>query len=473
MFEQGEPPFHVVSVGWSLRLIVGVLDRIEARTDWRFSHINVAQRDLDVPDDRAQGRRLFFVRLGRRLKLPDADPELLSRLEHANVPTIHNMIMSDRLARHLDYDEVLAYATYLAGRFTQLYQELEPAILLGGFDSLHSGIALAVAQSLGIPWFALHFTTLPRGLSGFCAGLTPDRVAMVGPYAAAERRSLAERTIDEFERRAIVIPTYLSANTATAVIRRLPRHMSVLNRAISRLLTGRFDKFTEYPVSRLCWEWLRKRWNLVTLPTRWFYDRPPTAPYVFFGLHMQPESSIDVWAPFYANQPSVIESIARALPPTHQLLVKLHKSDADNYSRGELNRIRRLPGVRLVSPFAPSRAFLDNASLVIAIQGTIGLEAALLGKPVLTFGASKLVQLPSVTMVNAITELPELIRRKLSEESPPRDAIVDGLTSYLSPYAPGCYNDWEHLPTDPEIEDLTAQFEALRSFVTRQKAATR
>src|SRR5208283_750872 len=36
-------------------------------------------------------------------------------------------------------------------------------------------------------------------------------------------------------------------------------------------------------------------------------EGPASGPYVLFGLHMQPESSIDVWAPFFSNQMWVIE----------------------------------------------------------------------------------------------------------------------------------------------------------------------
>jgi hypothetical protein len=460
----GASRFHVVSVGWDVGLIESMLDPIEAKTAILFSHIGISDRDT-AGTRRADRPRLHCLPPASRVTLPPADRALLGSLERADVPTVHNMIMSDRLARHLPYDEALAYATYLARGLDDLLAKLQPSIVLGGFDSMHSGVALAVARKRGIPWFAMSFSTIPRGLTCFCTGLTPDTCITVQPSSDDALRALAERTLDEFERKAVTVPAYVSANSIALILRRLPLHVRALTGAAGRVLTGQFDRFTDYGVQQLARDYIRKRVNLYRLPTGWFCDTPPAAPFVLFGLHMQPESSIDVWAPFHANQFGVIESLARSVPPTHQLLVKLHKSDADNYSRSQLDFLRRLPGVRLVSPFASSRAFVEAASMIVAIQGTMALEAALLGKPVIVFGDSMLPDLPSVAKVEAIRDLPDLIRRKLGEERPSRDAIVQGLMAYLSYYARGCYNDWEATLSPGEVSDLAKLFRSLREYV--------
>ena len=226
-----------------------------------------------------------------------------------------------------------------------------------------------------------------------------------------------------------------------------------------------FDKFTQPPLRRSIAHYIRKRINLLFLPRGWFVDNPSDTPYMFIGLHMQPEMAIDVWAPFYSDQFNVIESIARSIPPTHTLFVKLHKIDLDNYSRGQLDRLRRLPGVQLVSPFASSQTFIEKAALVFSIQGTITLEAAMLGRPVLVFGETAYMILPTVTRVNRVTDLPDQIRSKLLEPRPTREAIIQGLMSLLACYAPGCFNDWEKLPSDAEIKALVAHLNALRVYI--------
>jgi hypothetical protein len=186
---------------------------------------------------------------------------------------------------------------------------------------------------------------------------------------------------------------------------------------------------------------------------------------VLFGLHMQPEASIDVWAPFFANQAWVIELLSRSIPPTHRLLVKVHKSDAANYTREQFARMRSFPGVSLVKPFADARPFIEQAGLVVSIQGTMGLEAALLGRPVIMLGESPVTLLPSATQVGAITDLPALVRRKLEEDPPPRESIVEAFADYLAPFLPASHNDWRAPADAGEPRRFVALFDALRQHV--------
>jgi hypothetical protein len=462
-------PFHVVSVGWDAQLIAGLLDRVEATTGQQFSHIVLTPADRGSLDDRPGRTRFYYVREDVRAALPQADRALLGSLERPGVPTINNMILSDRAVRHLDHGESLKYATCLARRLTELLDKLAPSVVIGGFDGLHGAIGFAVARKLGIPWVAMHFSTIPKGLSCFCSGLTPDTDISLTEPPIGQLRALAETTLRHFEDKTLAVPAYSSANNIGMVLERLPGHAKALATAAANALTGRTDRYRAYPVSRLCQEYVRKRANLLTLPRNWFLEQPPRTPYIFFGLHFQPESSIDVWAPFFSDQFNVIEQIARSTPSTHQLLIKLHKSDADNYSRRQLNRLRRIPGVQLVSPFASARAFIEGASVTVSIQGTIGLEAAMLGKPVLMFGDSRVLKLPSASKVGVITELPNQIRTKLRESPPDRDAIVRGLMSYLKSFSPGCYNIWDVLPSNEEIEWLAGQFRNLELFLENQE----
>jgi hypothetical protein len=197
---------------------------------------------------------------------------------------------------------------------------------------------------------------------------------------------------------------------------------------------------------------------------------PPKAPYLFFGLHTQPESAIDVWAPFYANQLSVLEALVLAMPVSHRLLVKIHKSDAANYTAAQLARMQALPGLDLVQPFADSRRFVDQADMIISIQGTMGLEAALLGKPVIMLGDSPVVKFPSAARIGELSELPALIRRMLERKPPARSAILDAYTDYLSPFLPAVHNDWTVRKTDAEIDKLVAFFRTLREYTSTQPA---
>lgn len=457
--------FPVTTVGWCADLVRGILDRIEDRSAFRFSHLAVSARDEAALRGREGRTPPRMVGVDRRVSPSEADRALLASLERSGVPTLHNMILGDRVTRHMGYEEVLAYASVMARRLQEGFEHFRPSLVLGGFDNLHGGLGLAVARKLGLPWVAMHFSTIPKGLFCFCGGTTPDCRIAFPQRPPHEALALAEATLKAFETKTLAVPLYLSANSVRMVLERFPAHVSALAAAFQNRVTGRSNPYVDYPVRRVVGQYVRKRANLLFLPHRWFLTDPPSTPYALFGLHLQPESSVDVWAPFYADQVHLVETIARAMPPDVQLLVKLHRSDADGRSRRELDVLRRLPGVSLVSPFASSRAFVERAAMVFAIQGTMALEAALLGKPVLQFGRSGLDVFPSVRLASGVLQLPEGVREGLRQPLPPRDEILQAFATFLGRFWPGCYNDWKGTLTEAEIDAITTQFQTLRSIV--------
>jgi capsule polysaccharide export protein KpsC/LpsZ len=165
--------------------------------------------------------------------------------------------------------------------------------------------------------------------------------------------------------------------------------------------------------------------------------------------------------------------MARSLPPTHALLVNLHKSDAPNYSPDFIARLQQFPGVRVVAPHASSLDFIRGADLVFAIQGTIGLEAALLGKQVIMFGDSPVKVFPSVATFGRTIDLPALVRARLAESRPQREMIVDALAAYLAPFYPASHNDWHLAPTDTQIEGYARFFRLLSAHVSARVVAPR
>ena len=95
----------------------------------------------------------------------------------------------------------------------------------------------------------------------------------------------------------------------------------------------------------------------------------------------------------------------------------------------------------------------------------MGLEAALIGKPVIMLGDSPLRFYSSVSRIREITDLPSLIRKKLAESSPSRAQILDAYASFLAPYLPASYNDWRLQLSDDEIDHYVALFDALRQYL--------
>jgi len=464
-------------VGWDRELIFGLCDRIAAKSNHSFSHLLHPMCDLETYGPRLNGSNIHWFFGNKRMPLPPADQELLASLERKGVPTIHNMILSDRVTSKLRYEEGLAYASFIAKRMISVFQEVRPAVIIGGFDGLHGSMALAVARRENIQWYALRFSVLPPGLAGLCENLSPASIITMRAPSGDRLRQLAEGALKDFESDKIKAhaPSTPAFLNPAYIARRIPSQLRALFETFRRGWARQYNKYTDakttYSITAMLRESIRFRRNAIQLPQHWFLDKPPAEPFVFFGLHFQPESSIDVCAHFFSDQVRVVELISRSIPPTHRLLVKLHKSAAAHYSRSQLAEFTKFPGVQLVSPYAYTREFIQQARVVFSIQGTIGLEGALLGKPVVMFADSPTKVFPNVSSIGQLPEFPDLVRKKLTETSPERAQTVEAFMAYLAPFSPASLNDWTRLPTDTEIEGYVELFDLLGAFLRQRSWA--
>jgi hypothetical protein len=462
---------HIVTVGMPPALVRDLWNRVQVKSGYRISHIAHPSYDRRSWAAVVPVTDALFFRNDIREEIPPPDRELLASLEGTGVPTVNNMILSDRFVSKLPYDQALAYATLLAKKLLGFYGSLRPTAVIGGFDSLHGSLGFAVARFMGIPWFVLNFSSLPSGQAAFCSDLSPASRVVLEPRRAEIMWSTADRYLKEFESRKMEAAAYIPPKVLSAhyIVRRIPGQLRSLTKIARRRKLKNALMYSEHPaaysIAGLFRESIRLRKNLFRLPEDGLVRAPPGGPFVFFGLHTQPESSIDVFAHFYSDQVHVIELIARSLPPSHTLLVKLHKSDVPNYSRAVLGRIARLPGVRLVSPYADTIEFIRRSALVMSIQGTIGLEGALLGKPVIMFGDSPTKIFPSVSTIGRDPDLPALVRQKIREKPPTRGAIVDAFAAYLSTFYPASRNDWTIRPTDDEIDGYVHLIALLKGYL--------
>ena len=467
--------FHFLTVGASARLVRNLWDRVAAGGGFRISHLVHPTYDRASWDSSVSPNPVYFVRDKLRTPVPAPDRVLLASLERGDVPTLHNMILSDRVVARLPYEDALGYATLLARRLQEVFKATRPAAVIGDFDALHSSLGLAVARHLGIPWLALSFSTIPHGQVACCANLSPASLVVLEPERRESLLERAAQVLENFERGTTRAPAYLPPRLLSPafVLRQLPVQARILAQVLSRRATARHHRYSDYrnsySVAGLFGEALRLRKNVWRLRGASLVKAPPPGRYVFFGLHVQPEASIDVAAHFFSNQMRVVELMARSLPPTHTLLVKLHKSDVPNYSREFLARLESFPGVQVVAPHASALDFIRGADLVFAIQGTIGLEAALLGRPVIMFGDSPIRVFPSVATIGRTIDLPQLVRAKLAAPPPSRAAIVEAFASYLAPFYPAAHNDWGIVPSEAQMAGFVHFFQLLVDRLARQE----
>lgn len=135
--------------------------------------------------------------------------------------------------------------------------------------------------------------------------------------------------------------------------------------------------------------------------------------FVFFPLHLEPELSLLVLAPFYSDQQYVIKQIARSLPVGYRLYVKEHPLMVPYRPRAYYEELKKIPNVKLINPTVTGFEIIPHAKLITTITGTVGWEATLLQKPVICFGDVFYNRLPFVQRCTAIAELPRLVEDQL------------------------------------------------------------
>lgn len=155
------------------------------------------------------------------------------------------------------------------------------------------------------------------------------------------------------------------------------------------------------------------------LKRRWLYKKNKyfeipvmNERYFYMPLHLIPESSTFVGAPFYINELSIIEAISKALPANCYLYVKEHQSMLGERTLEFYKKIRKIPNVRLMqlNYYEDPKPWIANSEGVITITGTGAYEAAMLGKPAYVFGDVMYNVIEGITRVKSFEELPYLLK---------------------------------------------------------------
>jgi hypothetical protein len=135
--------------------------------------------------------------------------------------------------------------------------------------------------------------------------------------------------------------------------------------------------------------------------------------YAFFPLHTEPELSLLLHSRPNVNQVEAARGIARSLPVGMQLVIKEHPWSVGKRSLGYYEKLLEIPNVRLADPAMSSTPLVRGARLVVTIASSIGFEAALEGKPVVTLGSTSYDVLPA-SMVRRVTR-PDMLAAEISE----------------------------------------------------------
>ncbi|MFC7071587.1 hypothetical protein ACFQJ7_16890 [Halovenus rubra] len=106
--------------------------------------------------------------------------------------------------------------------------------------------------------------------------------------------------------------------------------------------------------------------------------------YIFYPLQYFMESRVTMRAPAFYNQLWLIEFLSRSLPPGYELVVKDHPQQLGALPLSHTRAISRYANA--IDPTIPAREVIVQADAVVTLNNTVGYEAILYGKPVVSLG---------------------------------------------------------------------------------------
>jgi hypothetical protein len=124
-------------------------------------------------------------------------------------------------------------------------------------------------------------------------------------------------------------------------------------------------------------------------------------------MQSMPEAKVLTISPFYSNQITLIENIAKSIPIDTILYVKEHPIQKTKLWRSVefYKKIIAIPNVKLVHPSVNSQELIANTKAVILISGGTGFEAIFHKKPVILFSEEIYEELSTVTKVSKFDNL--------------------------------------------------------------------
>ncbi len=199
-------------------------------------------------------------------------------------------------------------------------------------------------------------------------------------------------------------------------------------------------------------EWRKETYKSIQ---RIDFEEVENTPYVFIGLHKQPEASIDVFGRYYEDQLVNIQNIWRALPQGWKLLIKEHTNAIGDRSKAFYQTLNDLPNVHFIHEKTNSWQLIHQAQLVATVTGTIAYEAALMQVPALTlaptfFNAINYCQQINWNELNACKDLSELCA-KIRSRKDNRQNFCDMLWRNSFP---GTFSDPNSNPAILEAENV-------------------
>lgn len=378
---------------------------------------------------------------------------------------LDRFIMADYPQKSYSYDRTVSYEDALRmlqlrfkAAINFLEKEKPDVMIFSAIALMSSTILYAVAKKKGIKTLQIATTRVEDRIS-----LMTDHEVYGSILKVFERNrsgniqkeyfAKATKYLTEFRekpKKYLTTPLFTSPGALKRFTRAFLFFLKVIKNYYGTDL--RFDYATQTP-----WNFFKERFFKVL--RRWrglsdLYELPAAEDkYIFYPLHLEPESSISLLAPFYENQIALVRNIALAAPFGYKIYVKEHPHMVEVRPRWYYRELLNIPNVHLINTDIPSFELIKHASLVTTITGTAGWEAVLLKKPVITFGTCFFNIFSCVKKSEHPEQLPSLMKQLIAGFTYDEQEVISYLAAvFEESVSSDLYNMWSSTPYQQLIE---------------------
>jgi hypothetical protein len=309
----------------------------------------------------------------------DVATEVRRITEMYPVPTFRDIYRTDFVCERQPEAESVARAVGHMVAMERIFDRFRPDIVIPevGNETIRTAAHLVGLQR-GIPILFLFYTIFPDPLRLNVNSMTaPIATRSDLRELTIDERAAVRRFVDEYTSRRGISREARESEVTLARFRILARHLFV--KTI-------WDRDNDY-LQPIRWVVQRLAERARSQAVRAVYeDGLPTGPFVYFPLHVADDYKVKRVLPHCADQAAILEQVADALPHGVKLVVKEHPMSIGRTPIAFLRRVRKQPNVHLVAPQTNSHDIIRQSSAVVVISSTVGLEALLYRKPVLTLG---------------------------------------------------------------------------------------
>ena len=343
------------------------------------------------------------------------------------IPSLRSIYLSDP-ASHGDEAALRERTVRHFLAFERIFDELRPDVLVPdvGSETMRT-VAHLVALQRGIPTLFVFLTIFPNPLRLYIDTPHAPLVdpAEVRPLDASEHAEVEAFVRAYIDRDRPTLP-HRRATVTPAKLRDFARHLA------TRTLAERDNEYLR--PQRFVVNVFKQRGRArLSAP---LHEPLPERPFVYFPLHVTDDFKIKRVIPHCVDQAYIIGMIADMLPEGIDVVLKEHPVSIGRNPVSFLRRLTRRENVHLVDPYTSSHKLIRGARAVAVISSTVGLEALLHGRPVLTMGQPFYSGYGVTVDVDSFRDLPEALARLLAFE-PDRERTLEVLHAMMRATYPG------------------------------------